>query len=91
MFLFYAVHYPHPEKETLLVQAMHEFGALIKKQPGLILVDTFKDSERGTLVAIAIWESEDAFQAAWPSLAKDAPPEEWEIKPREVHMLHSAG
>ena len=90
MFLFYAIHYPHPEKEGLLIQRMYEFGELIKKQPGIIFVNTFRDTENGTLIALAIWESQEAFQASWPVLVKDAPSEEWEIKPREVHMLNSA-
>ena len=30
MFLFYAVHYPQPEKEELLIQSMYEFSELIK-------------------------------------------------------------
>jgi len=90
MFLFYAVHYPHPEKEALLIQGMHEFGELIKKQPGCICVHTFRDPENGTLIALAIWESREAFQASWPILVQDAPSEEWEVKPREVHLLDSA-
>lgn len=90
MFLFYAIHYPHPEKEELLIQRMYEFGELIKKQPGIIFVNTFRDPEKGTLIALAIWESQEAFQASWPILVKDAPSEEWEVKPREVHLLHSA-
>jgi heme-degrading monooxygenase HmoA len=91
MFLFYAIHYPLPEKEAVLIQNMHAFGELIKKQPGIIFVNTFKDPENGTLMALAIWESEEAFQASWPVLAKDAPSEKWETRPREIHLLHSAG
>ncbi len=89
MFLFYAIHYPLPKKEGLLLQDMHIFGELIKNQPGVVFVDTFKDPENGTLIALAIWESEEAFQASWPVLVKDAPSEEWESRPREVHLLHS--
>jgi len=90
MFLFYAIHYPHPEKAELLIQRMHEFGEQIKKQPGIVLVNTFRDPEEGTLIALIIWESREAFEVAWPVLAKDAPPEDLEIKPREVHLLPSA-
>ena len=89
MFLFYAVHYPYPEKEKLLIQEMQIFGELIKKQLGCIFVNTFRDPKNGTLIAIAIWESREAFQACWPTLVKDAPSEEWEVKPREVHLLDS--
>jgi heme-degrading monooxygenase HmoA len=91
MFLFYAVHYPQPEKEALLIQRMQQFGELIKKQPGIIFVNPspFRDPENGTLIALAIWESQEAFEASWPALVRDAPSEEWEVKPREVHMLNT--
>ena len=91
MFLFYAVHYPQPEKEELLIQSMQQFGELIKKQPGIIFVNPspFRDPENGTLIALAIWESQEAFQASWPSLVRDAPSEEWEVKSREVHMFNT--
>lgn len=91
MFLFYAVHYPHPEKEDLLIQSMYEFSELIKKQPGLIFVNPypFRDPEKGTLVGLAVWESQEAFQAALPNLENAFPSEEWEIKPREVYMFNT--
>ena len=92
MFLFYAIHYPLSEKEALLIQNMHEFGELIKKQPGIIFVNPypFRDTEKGTLLGISIWESQEAFQAAALALENDFPSEEWEVKPREVYMLNSA-
>jgi heme-degrading monooxygenase HmoA len=91
MFLLYAVHYPQPEKEALLIQSMQQFSELIKKQPGVIFVSPypFRDPEKGTLITLAIWESQEAFQASWPALVKDAPSEEWEVKAREVYMLTS--
>lgn len=90
MFLFYAVHYPDPAKEELLIQSMYEFGELIKKQRGAIFVNTFRDLEKGSLLGISIWESQAAFQAALPILEPAFPSDEWEVKPREVHMLNSA-
>jgi quinol monooxygenase YgiN len=89
-FLFYAVHYPQPDKVDLLAQRMRDFGDVIKTQPGIIVVDTFRDPTNGTLLALALWESQEAFQAAWPALAQHAPSDEWETKPREVHTLLSA-
>ena len=90
MFLFYAVHHPHPEKEALLIRSMRDFGDLIKKQPGIVVVDTFRDRDNGTLLGVSIWDSRDAFQAALPALQDAFPSEEWEVKPREVHLLASA-
>ena len=90
MFLFYSIHYPQPGKEELWVQKMRQFDELMKKQPGILFVsDIFKDPEKGTLTGFTFWESQEAFQASWPVLVKDAPSEEWEVKPREVHLLHS--
>jgi heme-degrading monooxygenase HmoA len=89
MFLLHAIHYPHPHKEELLIQSMRAFGELLKKQPGVTFVNVFKDAEKGTLVALIIWESEEAFQTSWPVLVEDAPPEVWEVKPREVSLLNS--
>ena len=92
MFVFYSVHYPQPEKEELWGQQMRQFDELIKKQPGIIFVsDIFQDPEKGTLIGFTIWESQEAFQASWPNLVKDAPASEWEVKPPEVYMLNSAG
>ena len=91
MFLFYAVHYPNPEKEELLIQDMYEFSELIKKQPGLIFVNPypFGDPEKGTLIGLAIWESQEAFHAVLPALENFFPSEEWEVKPREVYMFNA--
>jgi heme-degrading monooxygenase HmoA len=89
------MHYPQPEKEELLVQSMHQFGELMKRQPGFIFVAPYplKDPEKGTLMGISIWESQEAFQAAVPilqSVRKGGPSHEWETKPPEVSMLNSA-
>jgi hypothetical protein len=91
VFLLYAVHYPKPEKEERLIQSMRQFGELIQKQPGIIFVNPtpFRDLEKETLITLAIWESQEAFQASWPILVKDAPSEEWEVEPREVHMFNT--
>ena len=88
-FLLYGVHYPHPEKEELLIESMHTFGGLLSKQPGVVFVDTFKNAEDGTVLSLAIWESKEAFQRSWPEMMKRAPSMEWEIKPREAHMMDS--
>ena len=88
-FLLYGVHYPHPEKEGVLIDAMHTFGGLVRKQPGVVFVDTFKNPEDGTILSLAIWESKEVFQRSWPELMKGAPSTEWEITAREAHMMDS--
>jgi heme-degrading monooxygenase HmoA len=94
VFIFYSVHYPAPGKETQLAESMHQYGEVMKRQPGLIFVAPypFKDPEKGTLMGISIWDSEESFQTALPALQearKDAPSREWESRPTEVYMLHS--
>jgi hypothetical protein len=49
-----------------------------------------RDTEKGTLVGISIWESQEAFQAAALTLQHAFPSDEWEVKPREISMLNSA-
>ncbi|GAC1371472.1 MAG: hypothetical protein NVS2B12_22340 [Ktedonobacteraceae bacterium] len=34
---------------------------------------------------------QEAFQAAWPALAQNAPAGEWEVKPPEVYMFNATG
>ena len=92
MFVFYSIHYPQPEKEELWVQQMRHFDELMKKQPGIIFVsDIFTEPEKGTLMGFTFWESQEAFQAAWPVLAKEVPSGEWEVKPPEAFLINSAG
>ena len=92
MMLYYSVHYPNPEKETLLIDAMRQAGKIIKGLPGNLYDNAFQDASLGTIMAITVWESQEAFQAALPTLQsarQDSPSREWEIKPPEVYMLNS--
>ena len=92
MFVFYSVHYPQPEKKEFWIQKMRQFDERMKKQPGIMFVsDIFQDPEKGTLMGFTFWESQEAFQAAWPVLAQNAPASEWEVKPPEVYMFNAAG
>jgi len=94
MFIFYSIHFPHPGKEALLAQSMHEYGSLMQQQPGNIFQAPypFKDPDKGTLMGVSIWESEEAFQAALPilqSARQQSPAQDLEIKPPEVYLLNS--
>ncbi len=95
MFLFYSFHYPYAEKEEAFVQAMRHFDKVMEQQSGIVFVAPypFKDPEKGALMGISLWESQEAFQAALPALLnarKDDPSHGWEAKPPEVYMLNSA-
>jgi len=90
--LSYSIHYPKPEKETLLIDAMRQAGKVIKSLPGNLFDNAFQDATAGTIMAISIWESQEAFQAAMPAMRealKDILFDEWEARPRELHLLNS--
>ena len=94
MFIFYSVHYPYPDKEELLAQNMHQFGELMSKQPGFLFVAPypFKDPEKGTLMGVSFWESQEAFEAAAGALRearKNSPSRDWEMRPPDQFMLNS--
>ena len=95
VFIFYSVHYPHPDKEDLLIESMHNYGELMRTQPGLLFVAPypFKNPENGTVMGVTIWESQEAFQAAMEAIAGlrgPGPSPDWEIKPTEVYRFNSA-
>jgi len=89
MFLVQGVHYPDAQKERALIEAMRTFGALLRTQPGVLVVDVFKNDKDGTILSLAIWESKQAFQTTWPAVATRAPSQEWEVRPREMLMMES--
>jgi heme-degrading monooxygenase HmoA len=92
MMLYYSVHYPKPEKEAELVDTMRQAGAIIKNLPGCLFDNAFQDASCGTIMALTIWESQEAFQAAQSAMRAallSVPMDEWEARPRELYMLNS--
>jgi heme-degrading monooxygenase HmoA len=90
--LYYSIHYSKPEKEALLKDAMRRVGKIIKDLPGCLFDSAFQDRGHVAIMAITIWESQEAFQAARPAMIealKAIPFEEWEARPREFHSLTS--
>ena len=91
MLVHIAIHrHPKPDKEQLLIDSMHRFGAAMQGQPGLQQVHTLKDRKTGALVGLAIWDSEESLMAARPAMAeavKNDNFEEWEDESPEVFML----
>ena len=90
MFVNMVIHYPKPDKETLLIEAMHRLGKVVQNQPVLSYINAHKDAQRGVVVAISIWETKEAMLAAGPSIkevTKDVPFDEWETQPREIYQL----
>jgi len=88
-FLAYAVHYPAPENERQVIDAMRGFAELVRKQRGVSFVDLFKNEDDGTIVSVTLWESRELFQTGWAELVKHAPADEWELRPRQGYALNS--
>jgi heme-degrading monooxygenase HmoA len=61
--LTYAVHYAVPEKEHLMIDAMHGFAKIVRQQPGVLFVDVFKNTNDGTIVSLTAWQSREVFLA----------------------------
>jgi len=92
MMLYYSVHYARPEKEALLIDAMRQVGKVLKDLPGCLFDNAFQDASLGPIMAMTIWESQEAFQAARPAMIealKVIPFDEWEARPSEFHTLKS--
>jgi hypothetical protein len=90
MFVNMAIHYPKPETEASLIDAMHRLGTAVQNQPGLVYINAHKDAQRGVIVAISIWDTKEAMLAAVPlivGVTKDVPFDDWEAQPREIYQL----
>jgi heme-degrading monooxygenase HmoA len=83
MWVHMSVHHPKPGKKDALIESMHRFGAAIRNAPGLVSVQTLYDADQDVLIGMAIWESQEAFQAsvhlARAAVAND-PFDEWEAE-----------
>lgn len=85
-----SIHRPHPDKEHLLIESMHRYGEAARHQKGLVGVYTLKDISSGELVGIAIWDSEETYQAAGPALMKATEGDDfdsWEMEPIKGRKL----
>ena len=92
MFIHIAIHRPHADKQQDVIASMHRFGAAARSQAGLREVHTLRDQQSGALVGLAIWDSQEAWQAARPAMwdaVKDDPFGEWEDAPPEIFHLEA--
>jgi heme-degrading monooxygenase HmoA len=91
VFVHLSIHRPKPGKESDLIDSMHRFGqANDSPIPGLREAHTLRDRETGTLVGLAIWESEDAFRAGVPGMRAAVQSDDfdaWEDGRPEVYLL----
>ncbi len=92
MFVNLAIHYPRPDKEALLLEAMGRLGKAVQNQPGLRYMHAHKEAEREVVVAISIWDTHADMLAAAPlmmGVTREVPFDDWEARPREIYQLKS--
>jgi len=63
-----SIHRPIPGKEPDIIDSMHRFGRADGQIPGLREVHTLRDRETGTIVGLALWDSEEVFQVGVPRM-----------------------
>jgi len=68
MFITLAVHHPKPEHADDFVAFMKKIEAAMEGTPGLVSIESFRDAQSPSLVAIGRWESPEAAQAGLPKL-----------------------
>ena len=88
--LFHAVHYPHPEHVDDLLDSMRGIMAAAPGLDGLESIGAYADEAGDRIVAVSVWASPEALQAATAGLfasIADLPFDVWERKPRELLVL----
>lgn len=86
-FLYLAIHHPKAEHRLDLLAAMHHLDEVMKSAPGLQWIDAWAEVSGERIIALSIWETRDAFQAALGKIGTGVagvPFEEWEERPREL-------
>ncbi len=90
MLVHLSIHRPIPGKERDLAESMHRFGEADGEIPGLREVHTLRDRESGVLIGLAIWESQETFEAGVPRIRAALEGDdllEWEQGLPEVYLL----
>jgi hypothetical protein len=93
-YLSFAVHYPKSDHVADLLKAMYRLAdaANSGEEPERPLqIAAFHDEANERILAVSIWPSQQAFQAAaqrmLPVIAS-TPFDDWERSPREVYALN---
>jgi heme-degrading monooxygenase HmoA len=93
VFYHVSVHHPRAGRRDELIESMHRYGAALAGAPGLVSVHTLRDDGQEVLMGMAVWESEDAWQAS-VHLARaavaDDPFDEWEAEQVTGYRLSEA-
>jgi heme-degrading monooxygenase HmoA len=86
-----SIHRPVAGRERDLIASMHRFGKADGEPiPGLREVHTLRDRKSGSLVGLAIWDSEEAFTAGIPRMRAAVEGDDisaWERAVPDVYLL----
>ncbi|MFE7532518.1 antibiotic biosynthesis monooxygenase [Kitasatospora sp. NPDC057542] len=92
-FGFVAFHYPKPEYVEEFVGRCHQVREVLAAQSGFLRAEVWVTSEGDAVVTTGEFESPQAFQAAFATVARESGAavafDEREVKPRQVHTLLS--
>ncbi len=86
-FLYLALHYPKAEHRQDLLAAMHHLNETLIDAQGLQKIGAWAEESGDRIIALSIWESRQAFQAALEKIGAGVagvPFDEWEARPREL-------
>jgi hypothetical protein len=86
-FLYLAIHYPKKEHRQELLGAMHQLDKALGDAAGLQVIGAWADVMSDRILAISIWESQQAFQDALGKFSTGVtgvPFDQWEERPREL-------
>jgi heme-degrading monooxygenase HmoA len=90
MFAHLVIHYPKPGHVADLLASMRRVDTAARGIPGLIQIGPWRDQGSDRLIGLALWESQDAYQAAAArifAVVADDPFGDWCSQPPEVFHL----
>jgi len=92
MFTHMAIHHPKAEHLDDVLASMDRVNAAAAGRPGLIAMKAWREIDGGRVVALATWDSREAWQAAaaevFAVVAND-PFDVWESEKIDVMYLHA--
>ena len=90
MFVHLAIHYPRPEYVEDVLASMRRVDKAAGGTPGLIQMGAWRDEGGNRLVGLAMWESQEAFEASAArifQIVADDPWDQWCERPIDVFHL----
>ena len=69
MFVNISVHRVKPDAEQHMLDSMRRFGEAARSA-GAVQAHTLRDQRSGALLGLAVWESQEAYEAAGPALIR---------------------